>query len=79
MRHPVLPIIGGSGLLGSAALLYVVYRPFSIALEQFIRSGNAESLGLLRSFYAILTPPFGLYRAEQDSLKTSKRAKLPAW
>jgi hypothetical protein len=49
MRHPVLPIIGGSGPLGSAALLYVVYRPFSIALEQFIRSGNAESLGLLRA------------------------------
>ena len=48
-------------------------------LGAFIRSGNAESLGLLRSFYAILTPPFGLYRAEQDSLKTSKRAKLPAW
>lgn len=68
MRHPVLPVAGSVGLLGCALLLYVSYRPFGLALHQFINDGRGTNLNLLRMFYAFLTPPFGLYRFHATQL-----------
>jgi hypothetical protein len=62
LRHPTLPVAGGAGLLGCALVLYFSYRPFAIALDQFIRNGNTASLEALRRFDAVLKLPFGFYR-----------------